>query len=436
MTGAQCYDGSIYNNGALAIAFATSWAVELSIGEAHHRGLPDLERELSSAFANMRNWYGYLPLNSFPLLKQNDIARYFLDWLDHPTYDDYWKQWSVDLHYDQIAVPAFSTAGWYDVFRDGTIKNFTEIRRHQEAGEKEARHKLIIGPWYHVPWARFTGQLDFGDEARNVLSEAHLKWFDYWLKGLKNNIGEEPPVHFFVMGDNVWRDDNDWPPSRVRNVNYYFHSQRGANSLNGDGTLDLHVPGDETPDIYVYNPRSPVPSLGGHSCCFSSVVPMGPADQRDVELQNQVLIYTTGPLQESILVTGPVTVSLWATTSARDTDFTVKLVDVYPDGRAINLTEGIVRACYRDSLENPKLLLPGEVYRFTIQAGNTCNMFKEGHCIRVEISSSNFPHWDRNTNTGNVPSKDHFSDLIVATQVVFHDSQRPSHISIPTIPNR
>jgi uncharacterized protein len=434
MTGAQSYEGSIYNSGALAVAFATSWAVELSIGEAHHRGQPDLERELLSAFANMRNWYGYLPLNSFPLLKQNDIAPYFFDWLDHPTYDDYWKQWSIDLHYDKITVPVLSTAGWYDVFRDGTIKNFKEIGSYQDDVGIKKQCKLIVGPWYHVPWARLTGQIDFGEEARNLLSEVHLQWFDYWLKGLNDHIIDEPQVRVFVMGENTWRNEDDWPPRQVHLTNYYFHSQRGANSSNGDGGLNQEVPSDEPPDIYVYDPRYPVPSMGGHSCCFSNVVPMGPFDQREVELQNQVLVYSSKPLQEEVFIAGPITVILWATSSANDTDFTVKLVDVFPDNRAINLTEGIVRACYRDSLEKPELLIPGEIYQFTIRAGNTCNVFKVGHRIRVEISSSNFPHWERNTNTGNVPSKDSYSDLVVATQVVFHDSQQPSHITLPIIP--
>jgi putative CocE/NonD family hydrolase len=161
---------------------------------------------------------------------------------------------------------------------------------------------------------------------------------------------------------------------------------------------------------------------------------MGPFDQREVDLQNQVLVYTTEPLQEDVFVAGAITVSLWATSSAKDTDFTVKFVDVFPDNRAINLTEGIMRARYRDSMEKPTLLIPDEIYKFTIEVGNTCNVFKAGHCIRVEISSSNFPHWERNTNTGNIPSKDSYSDLIVATQVVFHDSQRPSHINLPIIP--
>lgn len=434
MTGSQYYEGWAYNGGAFALAFNLSWAVELAIGEAHHRRLPDLERELWSAFMNMQDWYGYLPLSDIPLLKRDHIAPYFFDWLDHPAYDDYWKQWSIDLRYDQITVPGLFIAGWYDVFRDGTLKNFTEIRKSRADEDAKRNYRLLVGPWYHVPWARLTGQIDFGEEARNFVSEIHLRWFDYWLKGVDNSIMDESPVRIFVMGDNVWRNEDEWPPKQIRYMDYYLHSQNRANSLEGDGSLDLMAPSDEPPDIFVYNPRFPVPSAGGHSCCFPNIAPMGPFDQRQLELQNQVLVYTTKPLQEDVCVAGPVTASLWATSSAVDTDFSVKLVDVYPDGRAINLTEGIVRARFRDSLEKASFLTPGQVYQFTLQVGNICNVFKAGHRIRAEVSSSNFPHWDRNTNSGNTPGRDSYSDMVVATQVVFHDAQRPSHVTLPIIP--
>jgi putative CocE/NonD family hydrolase len=433
MTGSQCYEGWAYEGGAMSLALDLSWAVELSTGEAHRRHLDDLERELWNAFMHMRDWYGYLPLSDIPILKDCKIAPYFFDWLDHPIYDQYWKQWSIDLRWKDISVPCLFTGGWYDAFRDGTLRNFAGIGEFGGDEKPRGFQKLLMGPWYHVPWAPLTGQMDFGEEARNIVSEDHLRWFDYWLKGIENGISADPPVRLFVMGKDIWREEESWPPRGVRNSEFYFHSVKGANSLNGDGTLDRSVPTDEPPDLFVYNPRSPVPSLGGHSCCFPTVSPMGPFDQREVELQNQVLVYTSGPLEEGILVAGPVTARLWATSSAVDTDFTVKLMDVYPDGRAMNLTEGIVRARYRISVEKPLLLTPGEVYEFQIQVGNTCNYFSPGHRIRVEVSSSNFPHWDRNTNSGNDIGKDGFSELCVATQVIFHDAQRPSHLSLPII---
>jgi putative CocE/NonD family hydrolase len=434
MTGSQYFDGWAYNGGAFSLAFNLSWAVELAIGEAHRRGLPDLERELWTAFMDLGNWFGYLPLNEIPLLKRENIAPYFFDWINHPSYDDYWKQWSIDLRYDQIKVPCLFTGGWYDAFRDGTLKNFNSVRQNHEVQVEKHNHKLIVGPWYHVPWARLVGQVDFGEEARNFMSEVHLQWFDYWLRNIEHSYLEEPPVKIFVMGENTWRHEADWPPRGVKYIDYYFHSQNGANSLNGDGRLDRIKPQDELPDIYVYDPHSPVPSRGGHSCCFANVAPIGPFDQREVELQSQVLVYTTELLREDVFISGPVSVTLWAASSAVDTDFTVKLVDVFPDGRAINLTEGIIRARYRNSLEKPSLLEPGEVYKFSFLAGNSCNIFKVGHRIRVEISSSNFPHWDRNTNTGNVPAMDRYTDMIVATQHVFHDSRYPSHVTLPIVP--
>ena len=369
----------------------------------------------------------------FPLLKESNVAPYFFDWLDHPRYDDYWKQSSIDERYHQIAVPALHIGGWYDIFRDGTLKNFAGIRE-AGAGEVARRsQRLLMGPWYHIPWAQFTGQLDFGDDARSCVDAAQLRWFDHWLKGADNGVGEEAAVRIFVAGDNVWREETQWPPATIRQAEFYLHSGGRANSLNGDGRVDQARPQDEPPDVYTYDPRLPVPSLGGHSCCIPTVAPMGPADQRPAEVMNQVLVYTTDVLSHDLSVIGPVTLTLWASSSAVDTDFIGKLVDVYPDGRAINLTEGILRATFRESLETIVPLTANEAYCFSIQLGNCCRVFKAGHRIRLEVSSSNFPHWDRNTNTGNRLGADSYGELKVATQQVFHDGERPSHVTLPVV---
>lgn len=433
LTGSQYYDGWTYNGGALALSFALSWSLNLSMDTAHRRQDAELEAAVSAGFPNTASLSYMLPLTEFGLLKDSDIAPYFFDWLAHPTYDDYWKQWSIDSRYDQIEVPALHFGGWYDIFRDGVLKNFNGIQ--QSGGNEIARdnQKLVVGPWYHIPWSQHTGQIDFGAEAHGIFDDLQLRWFDYWLKGIDNGVIDEPRVRLFLMGDNRWLEADTWPLPNTQETPFYLHSGGRANSLEGDGRLSRDVPGDEAPDINVFDPHYPTPSFGGHSCCFPHISPMGPADQRPVEVFHTVLVYTSDVLENDLTIAGNVTATLWATSSTVDADFTVKLVDVYPDGRAINLTEGILRARYRDSLEVPELLQPDEVYQLTLAVGNTCNVFKAGHRIRVEVAHSNFPHWDRNTNTGNVPAADTYSDMQVSQHLIFHDHNRPSHITLPVV---
>ena len=236
------------------------------------------------------------------------------------------------------------------------------------------------------------------------------------------------------MGENRWHDVEDWPPPGTRFIKYHLHSAGRANTLGGNGWLSIEAPQDELPDIYLYNPHDPVPSTGGQSCCFHPVAPMGAYDQRMVEMRNDVLVYTTPPLEKEMEVTGPISAVLWAASTAPDTDFTVKLVDVHPCGKAINLCDGIIRARFRESLETPSLIKPDEVYRYEIQVGVTSNLFKKGHRIRVEVSSSNFPTYDRNPNSGQWAKDVAASDLKIATQTIFHEPDKPSYISLPIVP--
>ena len=434
-TNSGFYDGWTYSGGAFNLAFNLSWGMYLAIDTAHRQGLNELERELVASHLRISEWYDFLPLLDMALMqKVEPIAPYIIDWLNHPSYDDYWKAWSIAERYGQISVPALHFGGWYDAFREGTLRNFSGIRQSGIDEHTRENQRLLMGPWYHNPWLRQSGDIDFGDAAINGMNEIQLAWFDHWLKGRGDLLWEEAPVRLFVMGDNVWRSWSEWPPTDVEYRNLYLHSLQGnASSPDGDGILDQQVPGDEPPDIFVYDPRWPVPSVGGHSCCVPQIAPMGPADQRPIEYQGQVLVFTSEVLQDGLTVIGACTATLWVASSAVDTDFTAKLVDVYPDGRAMNLTEGILRARYRNSLEEATLLKPFEIYQLTIQIGSTCNVFKAGHRIRIEISSSNFPHWDRNTNTGRIPSNDQLADVVVATQIIFHDAQHPSHVTLPVL---
>jgi uncharacterized protein len=277
--------------------------------------------------------------------------------------------------------------------------------------------------------------------------EMHLRWFDHWLKGIDNGVEREKPVRIFVMGADIWREEEDWPLPDTQYRRYYLHSQGHANSAAGDGLLLLEAPGEEVEDSYCYDPRHPVPTLGGaHFMQFTSeaqallvdpqlpyVFNAGPLDQRRLEERNDVLCYTTPPLAQPVEVTGPIELVLTVASSAPDTDFTGKLVDVYPDGRAEILTDGILRARYRESLTEPVLMKPEHIYELHIHLGATANVFKTGHCIRLEVSSSNFPRFERNTNTGGDIITEREEDLKSAINRVYHDQAHPSYLLLPII---
>jgi putative CocE/NonD family hydrolase len=271
--------------------------------------------------------------------------------------------------------------------------------------------------------------LNFGKESVVNLREIQTKWFDHWLKNVSTGADEWPPVRIFVMGRNEWRDEQEWPLERTKYTRYYFHSQGSANTLNGDGKLSTAIPADEPADRFVYDPNDPVPTLGG---CNLIGCPAGPRDQTEAEKRSDVLLFTSDELKAELEVTGPIKVILYAASSAPDTDWTGKLVDVHPDGRVFNLCDGIIRARYCDSQDNPSLIQPGKTYRYGIDLWVTSNAFLPSHKIRVEISSSNFPRFDRNLNTPEPVGTG--TKMLKATQIVYHDREHPSHILLPVIP--
>jgi hypothetical protein len=295
-----------------------------------------------------------------------------------------------------------------------------------------------MGPWSHsLPLANLVGSVDFGLRSSPIsvdIDGLQLKWFDHWLKGVGDGAESSAPVRVFVMGTNEWRDEEGWPLPGTEFRRYYLHSRGRANSMYGDGALSSEAPGSEPPDHFLYNPLDPVPTVGGGLCCYPGALQGGAFDQSSVEHRADVLVYSTEPLAEDLEVTGPVTLRLFAASSAPDTDFTAKLVDVSPCGFARNLTDGIVRARFRESPSEEKLLEPGRVAEFTIDLWSTANVFKTGHRIRLEVSSSNFPRFDRNPNT----SLPLFSSAETrpAVQTVMHDRGFASHLILPVIPAR
>ena len=433
VTASNYHDGWTYQGGAFEQWFNQSW----TSGLAQDTLLHQVERMPSTPEA-----VNVLPLTQYPIFNTNPasvvntstavVAPYYLDWLAHPSYDDYWKRVSIEEHFSEVRVPALHTAAWYDIFLGGSLRNYMGIKAN---GSDEARtgQRLLVVIGGHAGGGRKIGEVDFGPDAeKNDENDVTLAWYDWLFKGVQNSFAAGKPVKIFVMGANQWREEEDWPLARAKATKFYLHSNGAANSAKGSGVLSTWVPSKESSDTYTYDPANPVPTIGGPLCCDSDHLAPGPRDQRKVEERSDVLVYSTSPLEHDLEVTGPVRLDFFAASSAVDTDFTAKLVDLYPDGTAINLTEGIVRARYRDSQENPTQLTPRQVYALTIDLWATSNVFKPGHRIRLEVSSSNFPRFDRNLNTG-VPAATS-EKMASASNTILHDQSHPSALVLPVIP--
>jgi putative CocE/NonD family hydrolase len=374
-----------------------------------------------------------LPLATHPLIRE--CAAFYLDWLAHPTADDYWLPSSPQAGYEQIGVPALNVSGWYDIFLWSTFQNYMGMKQHGGTEEARRNQRLIIGPWTHMNFSGSFPEREFGwggSSAAIDLPGIHLRWFDRWLKDVDNGIDQEPPVMIFVMGVDEWRNEADWPLLDTLYRPYYLHSWGQASVLHGDARLSVEPPGDEPPDLYLYNPLRPVPTVGGQVILPGGNA-MGPRDQREVELRDDVLAYSSPVLDRPVEVTGPIELCLFVASSASDTDFTGKLVDVSPDGRAIILTEGILRARYRNSLTEPELLEPGTVYELRLNLWATADVFLPGHRIRLEVSSSNFPRFDRNSNTGGEITSETVDQYQPVINGIFHDAAHPSRLILPVI---
>lgn len=429
VTASNYHDGWTYQGGAFEQWFNQSWTSGLAQDTLNRQ----VQRN-TNALGGMEK----LPLTHYPLFNDGAaddglsiLAPYFLDWLAHPSYDDYWKSLSIEDHHDKVMVPVYNVAAWYDIFLGGSLRNYTGIKAHggSEAARQGQRLLVMIGG--HAGGGRKIGEVDFGPQAEFSEDDIMLRWYDQVLKGLDNGVEREKPVKIFVMGKNVWREEDDWPLARAQSTRYYLHSSGKANGLNGEGTLSTTAPQTEAEDHFVYNPAEPVQTIGGPLCCDGGHLAPGPRDQRPVESRGDVLIYTTPEFTKDLEVTGPVSLELYASSTAVDTDFTAKLVDVWPNGFAQNLTEGIVRARYRNSQEKPELLQPGETYKFTMDLWATSNVFLSGHSLRLEISSSNFPRFDRNLNTGEEQGR--ATRMVKAANTILHDAKHPSALILPVV---
>ncbi len=386
-----------YLNGLLRLATAMGWGTQLARDGAKHAGLVERQDELVLAMGAVDRTSQTLPIESYPLLRRDTLGRHFFDWIAHPRPDAYWARVGMADRWTQVTVPALHVAGWHDQYLVGTIDNYRRLRAEAATPFARDQQRLIVGPWAHWPWTRHVGALDYGPEANSPVDELQVAWLGRWL-----------------------RDDVPALSADRRNG----HAPIGrANSIGGDGRLSRELPGDEPPDAFLYDPRIATPS--GEP---------GPAPQRAIENRPDVLVYTSEPLVEPIVVAGAIQVTLWAATTAEDTDFMARVTDVSPDGTSRSVVLGGMRARWREGGSEPSWLEPERPYRFDFELPPTCQVFAAGHRIRVQIASAAFPLFDRNPNCRVNPVAAHARDFQLASQVVLHDHSRPSQIRLPLAP--
>ena len=352
----------------------------------------------------------------------------FHDMITKSFSDPYWNRMDGFRDASAIHVPTLQMEGWFDAYSMQAFRARDILKGG--AGTDDARNqaRILVGAWGHDRSGESFGDMNFGANVNTDLYQYELTWFQHWLMGIDTPIVHQPPVRVFTMGLNTWRDFSEWPPSDAHESSWYLHSLGGANSLSGDGRLSRELPGDESADRFEYDPLDPVPSVGGnHSVDFAGI-PAGPFDQREIEARRDVLVYTSEVLECAVEMSGPVALDLWAVSSAPDTDFTAKVVDVFPGGDAFNLCEGIIRAGFRNGGDHSEPIEPGKPYCYRIQLFDTSHCFLPGHRIRVDVSSSNFPRFSRNLNTG--ANSHTTAETAIASQTILHDDTHPSALLV------
>lgn len=421
MAGCDFHEGWTYRGGAFQLAFVLSWVLQaLAPADAVKQGDAAQARRLQQLAASLPHGYGR-PLKEW--LAEEDLPPYLRDWVRNETRTAYWSELAPWLE-TVPDIPCLHIGGWYDIFLSGTLENFRAACLSSAAAGDQA---LVIGPWQHIPWASLNGSLDHGAAGGNVVDLWQSDWFDRFLRD--GHPAEVPAarVRYFRMGADDWREADIWPPRDAEMRELFLRSDGRANSASGDGSLSAQAPAYEPPDIFVYDPSEPVPSVGGMSCCRADVAPVGAFDQRGVETRNDVLVYSSAPLEAACDIVGPVELVLFAATDAPATDWTAKLVDLHPDGRAINLCDGIVRMSSGPASAAPDR---GGAREYLIKLGATANRFLKGHVIRLEVSSSNFPAYDANDNSGlPLTERNHLAGRL-ATQAIYHDPDRPSRLRL------
>lgn len=424
-----------YQNGIL-VCWMVDWAGALSDRLPHRAGPGGY-----GGFAENREAaYSQLPYIDFDKTRNYKPTTWWRKWIQQNTAaGEYWQNiaYQTPASYAGVKVPSLAISGWFDANFPGTPMNYLAMKKH--GGSPAARRpRIVIGPWEHIiNRSQTAAGVDFGPDAIIDWDGYVLRWFDYHLKGVENGVLQDPPVHVFVMGRNQWRAAQDWPLPGTQFTKYYLHSDGNAKSAGGNGTLSTQPPRKEPPDQYIYDPHNPTPSAA-----FENGHIDGPRDISQSAKRADVLVYETAKLTQDVEIVGPITARLFAATSAHDTDWMIRLSDVQPDGRALFLGEGVMRARHRDPTRKGAFnasqlssIEPGQVYEYTIEFWRpTGNVFARGHRIRIEISSSYFPYYLRNPNS----SHDNIglvTSFQTARQTIYHDARRASHVVLPIIPS-
>ncbi|HLZ61291.1 MAG TPA: CocE/NonD family hydrolase [Ktedonosporobacter sp.] len=420
------YRDFAFRGGAYQLALHRGWAINATLAQLQQDVAPEIAPALASleqAAKNIDYWYRHLPLSSCSPLE--GLADWYFADLAHPEDGPYWWPTSLSQHFHEVDVPIMHLGGWFDVFLSSTLRCFQGIQAQGKTESCRLNQRLIIGPWMHGPnqiGESVVGELDFGPQAAFDLFDYRLHWYEYWLKNVPNGIMDGPSVRIFLMGANQWLEAESWPLPDITHQPLYLQAGTGqtATSLN-NGKLTFEQPAeDEAAESFLYDPATPIESLLTYPL-------LGPKDHRPVE--GRMLTYTSPLLEHDLTVIGPVKAVLYALSSAPDTDWVVRLCDVWPDGRSLSVCDGILRARYRDSIEQPALMHPGQVYRFEIDLQATAQVFQAGHQLRVEVASSDFPRYDRNLNTGETFGMGEVGQI--ARNTVFYGGSRASHILLP-----
>jgi putative CocE/NonD family hydrolase len=443
-TTADHYAGAFHHEGGLfALQCATAWSLNmgtlLAVRRASQTGSPPAIVTLQQAAAAGARYYERMPLRDRSELGEH--APWYTSWFDHPNRDEYWRQVSPSEQYDSMTAASLNVGGWFDIFLNQTLSAYQTLRKRGASKEVGSKHRLLIGPWSHGVLTGVFPEMHFGplgDMLTQDITGVHLIFYDRWIKGNEAALDDAKPVRIFVMGVNQWRDEADWPLPDTVWTDYYLSGSGRANTLSGDGVLSPAAASSEAFDAYLYNPNRPALTLGGQlygglpMVSYESLA-AGPADQRPNEARDDVLCYTTDTLDQPLEVTGPISLVIHVVSSALDTDFIAKLIDVHPDGRAMFVTEGALRARYRKSTAEPSLLVPGEIYELRVELWGTSNVFLPGHRLRLEITSSDFPHFDRNTNSGGDIGHETEDDFVLAVNRIYHGPSHPSRLILPII---